>query len=122
MSELILTSSAIYGHLLRCFYTLQLHKSPFNYDDFNLTPENYGLKAEEFALGPQKYQVLCQKNTQLVANIKKVALEDVTVNRLKKARAQNFVVVLGSVKLRYTLELCSFNCFLILRINWISYE
>ena len=46
---------------MRCFYTFQLHKSPLNYDDFNLTPENYGLKAEEFALCAQKYQVFMPK-------------------------------------------------------------
>ena len=59
--ELILTSSAIYGHLLRCFYTFQLHENPLNYDDFSLIPENYNLKAEEFALCLQKYQVFMPK-------------------------------------------------------------
>ena len=55
---------------------------------------------------------LCQKNTQLVANVKKVALED--VNCLKKAHAQNFVVAQGNVKLRYFLGLHNFNSFFIL--------
>ena len=40
--ELPPTSSAIYGHLLRCFYTFQLQKSLLNSDDFHLSPENYG--------------------------------------------------------------------------------
>ena len=59
--ELILTSSAIYGHLLQCFYTFQLHENPLNYDDFSLIPENYNLKDEEFALCLQKYQVFMPK-------------------------------------------------------------
>ena len=65
-----------------------------------------------FAL--KSIKCLCQKNTQLVANVKKVALENVNFNHLKKASAQNFVVVLGNVKLRYFLELQNFNCFFIL--------
>lgn len=42
--------------------------------------------------------VYVKKNTQLVANVKKVTLKDVNVNRSKKARAQNFVVLLGHNK------------------------
>ena len=70
------------------------------------------LKSLFFAL--KNIKCLCQKNTQLVANVKKVAMEDVNVNRFKKARAQNFVVVLANVKLRYFSELHNFNCFFIL--------
>ena len=70
------------------------------------------MKGLFFALKSIKF--LCQKNTQLVANVKKVALEDVNVNCLKKAHAQNFVVVLGNVKLRYFLGLHNFNSFFIL--------
>ena len=41
---------------------------------------------------------------------------------MKEARAQDFVVVLENVKLRYFLELHNFNCFFILWITWFSYE
>ena len=78
------------------------------------------LKGLFFAL--KSIKCLYQKNTQLIANIKKVALGDVNVSRLKKALAQNFAVLLGNVKLRYFLELYNFNCFFILGITWISYE
>ena len=71
-------------------------------------------KTEGSVLCPQKYQVLCQKYTQLVAHVKKIPLENVNVNRLKKVRAQNSVVVPGNVKLRCFLELHNFNCFFIL--------
>ena len=50
---------------------------------------------------PSKVSSVCAKRIQLVANVKRVALEDVNVNLLKKARAQKFVVVLANVKLRY---------------------
>lgn len=69
-----------------------------------------GLKGLFFAL--KSIKCLCQKNTYLVANVKKVPLEDVNVNRLKKARPQNFQVVLGNFILRYFLDLRNFNCFL----------
>ena len=62
------------------------------------------LKGLFFAL--KNIKCLCQNNTQLIANVKEVLLEDVNVNRLKKA--------LGNVKLRNFLELSNFNCFFIL--------
>ena len=62
------------------------------------------LKGMFFAL--KSIKCLCQKNTQLVANVKEVALEHVYVNHLKKA--------LGNVKLRNFLELPNSTCFFIL--------
>ena len=43
------------------------------------------LKGLFFAL--RTIKCLCQKNTQILANVKKVVLEDLNESRLKKARA-----------------------------------
>lgn len=59
--ELSPTSSSIYGHLLRYFYTFQLQKSLLNYDNSDLTPKNYGWKTEGSVLCSQKHQVFMPK-------------------------------------------------------------
>ena len=122
VSELPPTYSAIYGHLLRCFCTFQLQKSLLNYDDFNLTPENYGRRTEGSVLCPQKHQVFMPKEYIFSCQCQKGSTGRRKCKSFEESTSTEFSGCAGKFYIKILSWSTQFQLFFILWITWISYQ